>query len=97
MRLETRLFCTDRDVVLIPNLAIHFNWDVNKGYAFNRQTDLCPLFSAGKLQAGDFDAMVAGQLGIEPKNLLAKDLPSPTDREAVSGGRRENSFLSVAG
>ena len=38
---ETRLFCTDRDVVLIPNLAIHFNRDVNKGYAFNRQTDLC--------------------------------------------------------
>ena len=71
---ETRLFCTDRDVVLIPNLAIHFNRDVNKGYAFNRQTDLCPLFSAGKLKEGDFDAMVAGQLGIDPKNLLAKDL-----------------------
>ena len=72
--MESRLFCTEKDVVLIPNLAIHFNREVNKGYAFNRQTDLCPLFSAGELKEGDFDRMVASGLGIEPENLLAKDL-----------------------
>ncbi len=71
---ESRLFCTEKDVILIPNLAIHFNRDVNNGYAFNRQTDLCPLFTAGALQEGDFDRMVAATLSTEPENLLAKDL-----------------------
>ena len=71
---ESRLFCTEKDVVLIPNLAIHFNREVNNGYAFNRQTDLCPLFTAGALKEGDFDRMVAAALGTEPENLLAKDL-----------------------
>lgn len=71
---KSRLFCTEKDVVLIPNLAIHFNREVNKGYAFNRQIDLCPLFSAGELKEGGFDRMVASELGIEPENLLAKDL-----------------------
>ena len=71
---ESRLFCTEKDVVLIPNLAIHFNREVNNGYAFNRQTDLCPLFTAGALKEGDFDRMVADALGTEPENLLAKDL-----------------------
>ena len=72
--MESRLFCTEKDVALIPNLAIHFNRDVNKGYAFNRQTDLCPLFTAGKLREGSFDALVASQLGVEPEQILAKDL-----------------------
>ena len=71
---ESRLFCTEKDVVLIPNLAIHFNREVNNGYAFNRQTDLCPLFTAGALKEGDFDRMVASELGTKPENLLAKDL-----------------------
>ena len=61
-------------MVLIPNLAIHFNREVNNGYAFNRQTDLCPLFTAGALKEGDFDRMIADKLGTEPENLLAKDL-----------------------
>ena len=71
---ESRLFCTKKDVVLIPNLAIHFNREVNKGYAFNRQIDLCPLFSAGELKEGDFDRIVASGLGVDTENLLAKDL-----------------------
>ena len=71
---ESRLFCTEKDVVLIPNLAIHFNRDVNNGYAFNRQTDLCPLFTAGEIKEGDFDKLIAFSLDVDPQDLLAKDL-----------------------
>ena len=70
----SRLFSPDRDLVLIPNVAIHFNREVNKGYAFNRQVDLCPLFSAGELRAGDFDRLVAAELGVEPEAILAREL-----------------------
>ena len=71
---SARLFSADRDVLLIPNVAIHFNREINNGYKYNRQVDLCPLFSAGELKKGAFDAFVADQLGIEPERILGKDL-----------------------
>lgn len=37
----------DRDICVIPNLAIHMNPDINKGYEYNVQTDMLPIFSSG--------------------------------------------------
>jgi aspartyl aminopeptidase len=71
---ESRLFAIDKDVLLIPSVAIHFNRSVNDGYKFNRQVDLCPLFSAGQLKRGDFDRMIASELGIAPEQILGRDL-----------------------
>jgi aspartyl aminopeptidase len=72
---ESRLLHADRDVALIPNLCIHFNREVNdEGKAFNRQIDLCPLFSAGDLKEGAFDQMVADELGVAAGDIMAKDL-----------------------
>ena len=71
---SARLFSADRDILLIPNVAIHFNREINNGYKYNRQVDLCPLFSAGELKKGAFDVFVADQLGIEPERILGKDL-----------------------
>ena len=45
--IESRLVATDKDVAVIPNVAIHQRRDANKGFPYNRQVDLCPLFSAG--------------------------------------------------
>ncbi|HJC23772.1 MAG TPA: M18 family aminopeptidase [Candidatus Eisenbergiella merdavium] len=42
---ETMLVNLDRDLCVIPNVAIHFNREVNKGYAYNPQVDLLPLFA----------------------------------------------------
>ncbi|HJA91640.1 MAG TPA: M18 family aminopeptidase [Candidatus Eisenbergiella merdipullorum] len=42
---RTRLVNLDRDLCVIPNVAIHFNREINKGYAYNPQVDLLPLFS----------------------------------------------------
>ena len=58
-KIESRLLYIDKDLLLIPNVAIHFNRNINDGYKYNRQVDLCPLFSTGELKKGDFDKMVA--------------------------------------
>ena len=42
--IETRLVNVDRDLMIIPNLAIHMNRQVNDGYKFNAQVDMLPLF-----------------------------------------------------
>ncbi len=73
-RIESRLFCPDRDLALIPSLAIHMDRSVNAGFAPDRAVDLCPLFSAGELTAGAFDEMVADELGVEPEQIVARDL-----------------------
>ncbi len=70
---EVRLYRRE-NIALIPNVAIHFNREVNSGYAYNRQVDLCPLVSGGKLDPGGFDRMIASDLGVAPEDLLSKDL-----------------------
>ncbi len=41
--IETRLVDLDRDMFLIPSVAIHMNRQVNQGYAWNPAVDLIPL------------------------------------------------------
>ena len=48
-RLVSKLVNVDRDLVMIPNLAIHMNRQVNDGYAYNAQKDMLPVF--GSLEA----------------------------------------------
>ena len=71
---SARLLYIDKDLLIIPNVAIHFNREVNDGYKYNRQVDLCPLFSAGELKKGAFDAMIAKELGVAAEDILGKDL-----------------------
>lgn len=44
---KAKLIAPDRDIFVIPNLAIHFNREINKGYAYNPQVDLQPLYGGG--------------------------------------------------
>ena len=71
--IQNKLLFIDKDLLLIPSVAIHFNREVNKGVALNRQVDLCPLFSCGKAKQGDFRKMIAQHLGINEEDLLAVD------------------------
>ncbi len=72
--IKNKLIYIDKDLLLIPNVAIHFNRDVNKGVPTNRQIDLCPLFSAGKAKEGDFKKMIAEHLNVSVDQLLGFDL-----------------------
>lgn len=39
----SKLVNIDRDLLMIPNLAIHMNREINKGYSYNRQKDMLPV------------------------------------------------------
>ena len=51
---QSKLINIDRDLLLIPNVAIHMNRQANDGYKWNPAVDLLPLMggkdAAGKLQ-----------------------------------------------
>ena len=97
--IETRLLHIDRDLLIIPNVPIHFNREINKGFAFNNQVDMLPILSAGNLKEADFDNILAKELGIEAEAILAKDLYLVNrqkaaiigfDNELISSGRLDD-------
>ena len=45
--LKEKLINIKRDLVMIPNLAIHMNREANNGVSYNPQKDLQPLFAVG--------------------------------------------------
>lgn len=88
-----KLLYIDKDILLIPNVAIHFNRAVNDGYKYNRAVDLCPLFSAGEMGPGEFDAVVASELGVSKESILGKDLFLVNRQQPAIWGY-QNEFIS---
>lgn len=70
---EARLINIDRDLVLIPSLAIHMNREANKGYSYNIQKDMLPLYG-GISAKGSFLKTVADAAGIKEDEILGHDL-----------------------
>ncbi|MCQ2555310.1 MAG: M18 family aminopeptidase [Clostridia bacterium] len=70
----SKLVFIDKDILIIPNMPIHFNREVNNGYKFNRQVDLIPMFSAGKLPKGSFTKMLADEIGTDAENIISKEI-----------------------
>ena len=93
-RYETRLLDFDRDLVLIPNLAIHMNRKVNEGFAFNKQIDMLPLLGSGLLEKGAFRRLVARELGVAEDDVLGSDL-CLYNRMAPTVWGAENEFVSA--
>lgn len=90
---ETRLLDIDRDLVMIPSMAIHMNRQVNDGYAYNKQVDTLPLFSCGEAAKGDFDKLIAKELGVSESEIYGKDLYLYNRAEGTVWGAEEE-FVS---
>lgn len=72
-KLAPRLIHIDEDLLVIPNLAIHMNREVNKGYAFNVQKDMLPLYQCG-FSDGAFMERIARHAGTTSEHILGHDL-----------------------
>ena len=73
-RVESRLIAPDADLLIIPRVPIHLDREANSRFSPNRAVDLCPVMSAGALQPGSFDRLVAQEAGVAPEQVLARDL-----------------------
>ena len=84
--IETRLVNIDRDLMIIPNLAIHMNRQVNDGYKFNAQVDMLPLFCEKGEESDAFMGLIASEAGVAAKDILDTDLFLYNRMPAVSLG-----------
>ena len=90
--IETRLVYVDRDLLMIPNVAIHMNRDANNGYKYDRKSDMVPLLGLGT-DTGAFRALIAQAAGCAEGDILGWDLVlAPREKGLVWG--LDNEFIS---
>lgn len=70
--LESKVIHIDEDLLVIPNVAIHMEREMNKGYTYNPQTDLLPLLGTAKER--NMEEIIAREAGLKPEDILGKDL-----------------------
>ena len=63
----------DKDLFVIPNVAIHMSRDMNKGVEYNAQTDMLPLYG-GAENEGSFRELIAEAAGVKSEDILGGDL-----------------------
>ena len=106
---ETRLLHIKRPLLVIPNLAIHFNRQVNDGVKLNKQKDMLPIlgYVNDKLEGdGLLIRIIADELKIEKERIIDFDLylydTTPAclvglNNEFVSSGRLDDLSMVHAG
>ena len=72
--LETKLVKIDRDLVMIPSLAIHMDRTANDGRQLNKQVDMLPLLSGEAMEAGALKKLIAEELNICAEDIYGMDL-----------------------
>ena len=109
LRPESRLLHIKRPLLVIPNLAIHFNRQVNDGVKLNKQKDMLPIlgYVKDKLEAdGLILSVIADELKIEKDAIIDFDLylydttsacTVGLDNEFVSSGRLDDLSMVHAG
>ena len=86
-RIVTKLVNVDRDLLVIPSVAIHMDREVNKGTALKANVDMLPLFSR---ENGGFRAIVAESAGVAEGDILTTDLYLyPRTPAALTGAKEE--------
>ncbi len=91
--LVEKLIDVDRDLCVIPSVAIHMNREINKGVEYNAQTDLLPLFGEGA-DKGAFENLIAQEAGVLKEQILGTELYLYTRQKGCFLGAKEEFVLS---
>ncbi|MCH4239043.1 MAG: M18 family aminopeptidase [Oscillospiraceae bacterium] len=97
-RFVSKLVSIDRDLLMIPSLAIHMDRKANDGHAYNPQKDMLPVLGDSRAK-GRFMDIVAESAGIKKEDIAGSDLflysrtPGTVwgaEKEYISAGRLDD-------
>ena len=71
--LETRLINLNDNVVMIPNLCIHFNREINEGYKYDKAIDL-QAFIGQELEGNPLRELLSSHLNVKVEDISNFDL-----------------------
>ncbi len=69
----TKSVVVDKDLLMIPNLAIHMNHSQNEGVKWNVQKDLLPILG-DESASGNFMKIIAESANVDVDNIVGHDL-----------------------
>ena len=87
--IETKLVKINRDLLMIPSLAIHMDRKVNDGKSYNKQIDMLPVLSGSVKESGEIKAIIAKELDVETEDIYGMDLFLYNRMKAVRWGSEE--------
>lgn len=90
--LVNRIVDFDDETVMIPNVAIHQNREVNNGYKWNAQVDLCPI-ADDRENEEYLEKLIMQKFGCDKENIMGHELYLYNKDQARLWGR-ENQFVS---
>ena len=91
--LDEKLVNIDRDLLVIPSVAIHMNRNANDGMKYMANIDTIPLFSSEDPAAAILP-MAAEAAGVSPDNVLGSDLFLYCRGRGVTFGAHNEYILS---
>jgi len=71
--IKSRLVSIDKDLLLIPSVAIHMNRDANEKPSLNKQVDLLPLLGT-KTDEDALMNLIAKELEVKKEQIIGSDL-----------------------
>ncbi len=92
-KLVSRTVCVDRDLLMIPNVAIHMMRGANDNMSYNANVDMYPLMGSTSVK-GSFKKIVAEAAGVNADDIVASDLYL-YNRAAAAVWGAENEFISA--
>ena len=90
--ITSRLLTLDRDLLMIPSVAIHMNREVNDKASFNKQVDMLPVLG-GACEEGALKKLIAEELKVSEEQILGSDLFLYVREKATVWGCNEE-FIS---
>ena len=87
-----KLVNIDRDLLVIPSVAIHMNREVNDKASFNKQVDMLPVLG-GACEEGALKKLIAEELQVSEEQILGSDLFLYVREKATVWGCNEE-FIS---
>ena len=91
--IETKLIDFDRDLCMLPSLAIHMDRTANEGHKYEVQKELLPLFAGGDKKDAKLISLICKECGIKEKDVLDADLFLYNRMAPVSFGMN-NEFIA---
>ncbi len=108
-KLVTKIIDINKDLLIIPNLCIHFNRDINKGIEYNPQVDLMPIIGNDSNYKSSVNEAIKRVLKCDEKDIVSYDLYLYNREQATLGGlddefiyagkidNLENAYLTLKG
>lgn len=90
--LQSRLVDLDRDLLVIPSLAIHMERTLNDGHKYDPAVDMQPLY--GPAGCTPLPALLAGALGVAEDAILDHDLTLYARQTPTRLGPQGEYFMS---